>query len=47
MPGSGLGLAIVTDLAALYGGSLDLARSEAGGLRATLRLPRRGSAAAG
>jgi len=39
MPGSGLGLAIVTDLAAAYGGSLTLARSVAGGLSATLRLP--------
>jgi signal transduction histidine kinase len=39
MPGTGLGLAIVRDLAALYRGSLDLARSELGGLRATLDLP--------
>lgn len=38
-PGSGLGLAIVTDLAADYGGSLRLATSPEGGLRAELRLP--------
>lgn len=39
-PGSGLGLAIVADLAGLYGGGLDLRRSEAGGLAARLFLPR-------
>ena len=44
MPGTGLGLAIVADLAALHGGSLDLGRSEVGGLRAALRLPARGTA---
>lgn len=44
MPGTGLGLAIVADLADLYGGSLQLDRSEAGGLRATLVLPRQGGA---
>ena len=38
-PGSGLGLAIVRDLAELYGGSIALADSPAGGLRAELRLP--------
>jgi signal transduction histidine kinase len=38
-PGSGLGLAIVADLAELYGGSVELADSPLGGLRATLRLP--------
>jgi signal transduction histidine kinase len=38
-PGSGLGLAIVRDLAELYGGSISLGRSPAGGLRARLRLP--------
>ena len=38
-PGSGLGLAIVNDLVELYGGSLSLERSAAGGLRATLQLP--------
>ncbi|GGJ12279.1 sensor histidine kinase [Neoroseomonas lacus] len=37
--GAGLGLAIVADLATLYGGALDLARSDLGGLRATLSLP--------
>jgi signal transduction histidine kinase len=38
-PGSGLGLSIVVDLAAIYGGSLDLGDSPLGGLRAILRLP--------
>ncbi len=38
-PGSGLGLSIVTDLAALYGGSLALGAAPIGGLRAELLLP--------
>src|SRR5262249_28128072 len=38
-PGSGLGLAIVRDLAELYGGSIGLDESPAGGLRAKLTLP--------
>jgi signal transduction histidine kinase len=38
-PGSGLGLAIVRDIAAVYGGSISLAASPRGGLRARLRLP--------
>ena len=38
-PGSGLGLAIVGELAELYGGSVALESSPAGGLRATLELP--------
>jgi signal transduction histidine kinase len=38
-PGSGLGLSIVTELAALYGGALELAPAPAGGLRAELTLP--------
>lgn len=38
-PGSGLGLSIVTDLAALYGGSLTLGAAPIGGLRAELMLP--------
>jgi signal transduction histidine kinase len=38
-PGSGLGLSIVTDLAALYGGSLTLGSAPIGGLRAKLLLP--------
>jgi signal transduction histidine kinase len=38
-PGSGLGLAIVVDLAALYGGALELSRAPQGGLLATLTLP--------
>jgi signal transduction histidine kinase len=38
-PGSGLGLAIVRDLAEVYGGSIALAGSAAGGLRARLTLP--------
>ena len=39
-PGSGLGLSIVCSLSALYGGSLELADSPLGGLRATLKLPK-------
>jgi signal transduction histidine kinase len=38
-PGSGFGLAIVRDLAELYGGSILLSSSPAGGLRARLELP--------
>jgi signal transduction histidine kinase len=38
-PGSGLGLSIVSDLAALYRGSLRLEASPLGGLRAVLELP--------
>jgi signal transduction histidine kinase len=38
-PGSGLGLSIVTELAALYGGSLALGTAPIGGLRAELALP--------
>jgi signal transduction histidine kinase len=38
-PGSGLGLAIVRDLAELYGGSISLDTSPAGGVRASLSLP--------
>ncbi|MCI4680534.1 sensor histidine kinase [Rhodoblastus acidophilus] len=38
-PGSGLGLAIVSDLAAAYGGRLELSDSPLGGLRAVLILP--------
>jgi signal transduction histidine kinase len=38
-PGYGQGLGIVRDIATQYGGSLELARSELGGLRATLTLP--------
>ena len=37
--GSGLGLAISADIAAAYGGSLSLSRSQLGGLEACLRLP--------
>ncbi len=39
-PGSGLGLAITRELARLYGGDVTLDASPAGGLRATLVLPR-------
>ncbi|MBI1239074.1 MAG: HAMP domain-containing protein [Alphaproteobacteria bacterium] len=40
VPGSGLGLGIVRDLSRLYGGDIQLGRSEAlGGLLATLLLP--------
>jgi signal transduction histidine kinase len=38
-PGSGFGLAIVRELAELYGGSIALGRSSAGGLVARLELP--------
>jgi signal transduction histidine kinase len=38
-PGSGLGLAIVSDLTDLFGGTIALGRSPAGGLRARLILP--------
>jgi signal transduction histidine kinase len=38
-PGSGLGLSIVADLAAAYGGRLELGDSPLGGLRASLTLP--------
>jgi len=38
-PGSGLGLSIVSDLAALYRGSLSLDAAPLGGLRAVLELP--------
>jgi signal transduction histidine kinase len=38
-PGTGLGLSIVTDIASIYGGSLQLSRSELGGLRVELMLP--------
>jgi signal transduction histidine kinase len=38
-PGSGLGLSIVSDLAALYRGSLTLDAAPLGGLRAVLELP--------
>jgi signal transduction histidine kinase len=38
-PGSGLGLSIVRDLADVYGGSIALDSSPAGGLRAQLALP--------
>jgi signal transduction histidine kinase len=38
-PGSGLGLSIVTDLVALYGGTLKLGTAPIGGLRAELILP--------
>ncbi len=38
-PGSGLGLAIVSELAAMYGGRLALAKAPEGGLRCDLTLP--------
>lgn len=38
-PGSGLGLSIVKDLADAYKGALTFSRSDAGGLKAELRLP--------
>jgi signal transduction histidine kinase len=39
--GTGLGLSIARDIAQAHGGSLALANLPAGGLEATLRLPRR------
>lgn len=39
-PGSGLGLSIVSDLVGQYGGSLTLDRSELGGLKVIVELPR-------
>jgi signal transduction histidine kinase len=47
VPGSGLGLAIVADLVALYGGTLRLDGSPAGGLRAVVELPRASGDGAG
>jgi len=38
-PGSGLGLSIVADLAAAYGGGLELEKNMSGGLHARLRVP--------
>ena len=38
-PGSGLGLSIVSDIVAEYRGSLELGRSELGGLKAHVELP--------
>jgi hypothetical protein len=40
-PGSGLGLSIARDIASEYGGTLELGRSQLGGLVATVRLPGR------
>ncbi|NBC19539.1 MAG: ATP-binding protein [Alphaproteobacteria bacterium] len=40
-PGTGLGLSIVKELAELHSGELTLGESPLGGLRASLRLPRR------
>jgi len=42
VPGSGFGLSIVDETAGLYGGSLELAEAEQGGLLARLHLPRGG-----
>ncbi|GJE56473.1 MULTISPECIES: sensor histidine kinase [Methylobacterium] len=39
VPGDGFGLPITLELAGLYGGGLDLGRSDLGGLRVVLRLP--------
>jgi len=39
-PGSGLGLSIVDDLCSAYKGSVTLGRSDMGGLKATITLPR-------
>lgn len=40
VPGGGLGLTIVRDLAELYGGDVSLGRSELGGARVVLQLPK-------
>lgn len=39
VPGHGLGLAMVRDVVELYGGTLEIGRSELGGARFSLRLP--------
>ena len=39
VPGSGLGLSIVRDISKLYGGGLELGKSQLGGLKAVLELP--------
>jgi signal transduction histidine kinase len=39
VPGSGLGLDIVSEIAVLYGGTLNLDAAPGGGLRAVLDLP--------
>lgn len=44
MPGFGFGLPIARELAELYGGALSLTRAGAGGLAATLTLPRAAAA---
>ncbi len=46
VPGTGFGLAIARDIAAIYGGRIQLARSQLGGLAASLDLPRAAHAAA-
>lgn len=40
VPGQGFGLSIVNQICTLYGGSIELASSPKGGLRAILKLPR-------
>jgi len=40
VPGHGQGLGIVNDISDMYGGALILGRSELGGLKAELHLPR-------
>ena len=39
-PGHGIGLAIVNDIAASYGGSIEITRSTLGGARVVIRVPR-------
>lgn len=41
--GHGIGLAVVADIAASYGGGVEVARSEAGGARITVTIPGAGS----
>ena len=38
-PGQGIGLAVVKEIAASYGGSLEISRADLGGARITVRLP--------
>ena len=41
VPGHGIGLSIVQDIVNLYGGSLDIAASQWGGVSVKVRLPSR------
>jgi two-component system sensor histidine kinase PhoQ len=39
MPGEGIGLSVVSEIVALYGGSMNLARSDLGGGRVDIKIP--------